>query len=141
MSLTMLPAAQPAPLCWRRSFPGGLEQARNARRFVGCLLDGCPFLDDVLLAADELVVNALRHTKSGQVGGFFSIEIVRDGGLVAVSVTDQGGPGEPAALDTAELAESGRGLRTISLTAASWGWHGNGEGRTVTAVFAGEWAA
>ncbi|MGI5421545.1 ATP-binding protein [Actinomadura luteofluorescens] len=141
MSLTMLPAAQPAPLCWRRSFPGGPEQARNARRFVGCLLDGCPFLDDVLLAADELVVNALRHSKSGQVGGSFSIEIVRDGGLVAVSVTDQGGPGEPAALDAAELAESGRGLRTISLTAASWGWHGNGEGRTVTAVFAGEWAA
>jgi anti-sigma regulatory factor (Ser/Thr protein kinase) len=141
MSLTMLPPAQPAPLCWRRSFPGGPEQACNVRRFAGCLLDGCPFLDDVLLAADELVVNALRHTKSGQMGGSFTVEVVRDGGLVAVSVTDQGGPGEPAALDADALAESGRGLRTISLTAASWGWHGNGEGRTVTAVFAGEWAA
>ncbi|MGW3773667.1 ATP-binding protein [Actinomadura verrucosospora] len=141
MSLTLLPVVKPALLYWRRSFPGGPEQARNARRFVGCLLDGCPFLDDVLLAADELVVNALRHTKSGQAGGMFTVEVVRDGGLVSVSVTDQGGPGEPAALDAAELAESGRGLRTVSLTAASWGWHGNGEGRTVTAVFAGEWAA
>ncbi|MEU4822999.1 ATP-binding protein [Actinomadura sp. NPDC023710] len=141
MSLTMLPSAQPVPLCWRRSFPSGPEQARNVRRFAGCLLAGCPFLDDVLLAADELVVNALRHTKSGQMGGSFTVEVVRDGGLVAVSVTDQGGPGEPAALDADALAESGRGLRTISLTAASWGWHGNGEGRTVTAVFAGEWAA
>ncbi|MFB4309206.1 ATP-binding protein [Actinomadura sp. GTD37] len=142
MSPTMLPAAPPAPpLRWRRSFPGGLEEARNVRRFVGCLLTGCPFLDDVLLAADELVVNALRHTKSGQVGGAFTVEIVQDAGRVAVSVADQGGPGEPAALEAGELAESGRGLRTISLTAASWGWHGNGEGRTVTAVFAAERAA
>ncbi|WP_235037319.1 ATP-binding protein [Actinomadura sp. K4S16] len=141
MSPTMLPAAQPAPLRWRRSFPGGPEQARAVRRFVGCLLAGFPYLDDVLLAADELVVNALRHTKSGQDGGSFAVEIVQDGGLVVVSVADQGGPGEPVALDAGELAESGRGLRTISLTAASWGWHGNDEGRTVTAVFAGEWAA
>lgn len=141
MSLTMLPAAQPVPLRWRRSFPGGLEQARAVRRFVGCLLAGCPYLDDVLLAADEMVVNSLRHTKSGQEGGSFTVEIVQDGGCVAVSVTDQGGPGEPAAQEAADLAESGRGLRTISLTADSWGWHGNGEGRTVTAVFAGEWAA
>jgi anti-sigma regulatory factor (Ser/Thr protein kinase) len=137
----MLPAAQPAPLRWRRSFPGGPEQARNVRRFVGCLLVGCPYLDDVLLAADELVVNALRHTKSGQDGGSFTVEIVQDGGRVAVSVADQGGPGEPAALEATELAESGRGLRTVSLTAASWGWHGNDAGRTVTAVFVGVWAA
>ncbi|WP_412518527.1 ATP-binding protein [Actinomadura madurae] len=141
MSPTVLPAVPPAPLRWRRSFPGGPEQARNVRRFVGCLLDGCPFLDDVLLAADELVVNALRHTKSGQDGGFFTVEVAHDGALVAVTVADQGGPGEPTVTDAGELAESGRGLRTVSLTAASWGWHGNGEGRTVTAVFAGEWAA
>lgn len=138
----MSPTAERAPLRWRRSFPGGPEQARAVRRFVGCLLAGCPFLDDVLLAADELVVNALRHTKSGQDGGSFSVEIAHDGDRVAVSVADQGGPGEPVALDTAEpLAESGRGLRTVSLTAASWGWHGNDQGRTVTAVFTGRWAA
>ncbi|HEY0539168.1 MAG TPA: hypothetical protein VGD53_12395 [Actinoallomurus sp.] len=34
------------------------------------------------------------------------------------------------------LAESGRGLRTVSLLARSWGWHGNTYGGTVTAVFA-----
>lgn len=58
---------------------------------------------------------------------------------MVVSVTDQGGPDEPAAVVAADLDESGRGLQTISLTAASWGRHGNGDGRTVTAVFAGEW--
>ncbi|OLT24082.1 hypothetical protein BJF79_13980 [Actinomadura sp. CNU-125] len=137
----MLLVAESLPLCWRRSFPGGPEQAGAVRRFVGCLLAGCPYLDDVLLAADELVVNALRHTKSGQAGGAFVVEIARGGGRVVVSVTDEGGPGEPAAVAAADLDESGRGLQTISLTAASWGWHGNGDGRTVTAVFAGEWAA
>ncbi|MGH3239772.1 MAG: ATP-binding protein [Spirillospora sp.] len=141
MSMTMPPAAESVPLRWRRSFPGGAEQARAVRRFVGCLLAGCPYLDDVLLAADELVVNALRHTKSGQDGGFFAVEIVQCGGRVAVSVADQGGPAEPTAVDAGALAESGRGLRSVSLTAASWGWHGNDQGRTVTAVFAGSWAA
>jgi anti-sigma regulatory factor (Ser/Thr protein kinase) len=141
MSPAILFATQALPLHWRRTFPGDPEQARAVRRFVGCLLAGCPYLDDVLLAADELVVNALRHTKSGQDGGSFTVEVIRQDGRVAVSVTDQGGPGEPAIVNAAEFDECGRGLRTVSLTAASWGWHGNDEGRTVTAVFAGEWAA
>lgn len=141
MSPAMLLAAESAPLRWRRTFPGGAEQARAVRRFVGCLLADCPYLDDVLLAADELVVNALRHTKSGQDGGAFTVEVARHASRVAVSVADQGGPGEPVVVHAAELAEGGRGLRNISLTAESWGWHGNDAGRTVTAVFAGEWAA
>jgi anti-sigma regulatory factor (Ser/Thr protein kinase) len=141
MSPAMFFSTESAPLYWRRSFPGGPEQARAVRRFVGCLLAGCPYLDDVLLAADELVVNALRHTKSGQHGGSFTVEVLRGAGGVAVSVADEGGPGEPVTTEATELDESGRGLRTVSLTAASWGWHGNHEGRTVTALFTGEWAA
>ncbi|MBA9005447.1 ATP-binding protein [Thermomonospora cellulosilytica] len=128
----------PAPLYWRRTFPGDAEQARAVRRFVACLLAGCPYLDDVVLAVDELVVNALRHTKSGQCGGSFTVEVLSTGDGVAISVADQGGPGEPAVRDAADTDESGRGLRTVSLTAASWGWHGNDSGRTVTAVFTGE---
>jgi len=141
MSPAMFFASEPASLYWRRTFPAGLEQARAVRGFVSCLLAGCPYLDDVLLAAGELAVNALRHTKSGQVGGSFTVEVSRRDEGVAVSVADEGGPGEPAVTEAGELDESGRGLRTVSLTASSWGWHGNHEGRTVTAVFAGEWAA
>lgn len=139
MSPAMLFAAETDPLYWRRTFTGAPEEARSVRRFVGCLLDGCPYVDDVLLAADELVVNAIRHTKSGQCGGTFTVEVLRGGGGVAVSVADQGGPSELAVRDAGDLDESGRGLRTVSLTTSSWGWHGNGEGRTVTAVFSGEW--
>jgi anti-sigma regulatory factor (Ser/Thr protein kinase) len=125
----------PAPLCWRRTFPGDAQHVRAVRRFVACLLAGCPHLDDVILTVDELVVNALRHTKSGQCGGSFTVEVRSGRSGVAVSVADQGGPGEPAARDATATDESGRGLRTVSLTAAVWGWHGNDQGRTVTAVF------
>ncbi|MDL4821172.1 ATP-binding protein [Actinomadura opuntiae] len=141
MTPATLLAAEPVPLCWRRSFPGAAEQARAVRRFVGCLLDGFPRLDDVLLAADELVVNALRHTESGRCGGRFTVEVAHAYDHVRVSVSDQGGPGEPVCREAGELDESGRGLRTVSLTAASWGWHGNDRGRTVSAVFAGKWSA
>ncbi|MDN3351879.1 ATP-binding protein [Actinomadura sp. DC4] len=120
---------------WGRAFPGCPEQASVVRRFVAILLHGCPIVDDVLLAVDELVVNALRHTRSGQAGGTFAVGVRRGYAEVAVMVTDQGCATEPAPTDADELAESGRGLRTVSLLATSWGWHGNAGGRTVTAVF------
>jgi hypothetical protein len=74
-------------------------------------------------------------------GGSFSVEVRRrsdskEGDLVAIGVFDQGGPHDPVAVEADELAESGRGLRTVSLTAESWGWFGNSGGRTVVAVFA-----
>jgi serine/threonine-protein kinase RsbW len=136
---TLLAARPDLPanaLRWRRAFPGRPEQASVVRRFAETLLHGCPLVDDVLLVADELVVNALRHTGSGRPGGSFAVEIRRERAEVVVMVTDQGCLTEPAPADADELAESGRGLRTVSLLATSWGWYGNAGGRTVTAVFA-----
>lgn len=129
-------AADPATVQrWRRTFPGSVEQAAVVRRFAAMLLYDCPFLDDVLLAVDELVVNALRHSKSGQPGGSFTVEIDRDADTVAIAVIDDGGPTEPVAVAAEELAESGRGLRMVSAASARWGWFGNSESRTVAAVF------
>jgi len=141
MLLAIPHPAEPAPpMYWRRTFPGSPDQARAVRAFAGPLLAGCPAYDDVLLALDELVVNALRHTKSGQAGGHFVVEVHR-ADTITVRVTDEGGPAEPAARDADTLEESGRGLRTVSLLAQSWGWHGNDRGRAVTAVFpGGGWA-
>ncbi len=136
--LVALPQPDIAPvLYWRRTFPGRPDQARAVRTFVAALFPGCPRLDDMLLAVDELVVNALRHTKSG-LGGSFLVEVWRAVDRVAVSVVDEGGPSEPVAADADELAESGRGLRTVSFVADSWGWHGNDRGRTVSAFFPAE---
>ncbi|MEU8799802.1 ATP-binding protein [Spirillospora sp. NPDC048819] len=131
-----LPSAPASAQRWRRAFPGELDQARAARRFTAVLLAGRPELDEVLLAVDELVVNALRHTKSGQPGGTFTVEIAHWDGAVTVAVTDEGAPSEPAVSDAADDAESGRGLRTVSLLASGWGWFGNDRSRTVAALFA-----
>ncbi|MEO5878011.1 MAG: ATP-binding protein [Streptosporangiaceae bacterium] len=138
--------------CWHRDFPGTTDQVRVVRAFTAALLADCPFLDEVLLGVDELAANTIRHTRSGELGGRFTVELRRwhgpydehgkDTELVAVSVRDQGGPREPVA-DIRDpddedfwLAESGRGLWTVSRTAVRWGWFGNAAGRTVCAVFA-----
>lgn len=130
---------QAPPMYWRRTFPGAPDQARTARTLAALLLTECPALDEVLLVLDELVVNALKHTKSGQQGGAFTVELRRDAGGVTIAVADQGGCTEPAALDADDLDESGRGLRAISLLASKWGWYGNDQGRTVTAEIASTW--
>lgn len=138
MLLALLQPEATAPVMyWRRTYPGRPDQARVVRTFVTTLLPDCPRLDEVLLAVGELVANALRHTKSGQ-GGSFTVDVFRTASRTAVSVIDEGGPAEPVAADAEDLAESGRGLRTVSLLADSWGWHGNDSGRTVTAIFAEE---
>ncbi|MDL4820790.1 ATP-binding protein [Actinomadura opuntiae] len=121
---------------WRRPFPGTPDQAAAVRRFTSMLLAGCPVLDDILLTVDELVVNALRHTKSGRPGGAFTVEIAHWDGAVTVAVTDEGAACEPTVTEAADDAESGRGLRTVSLIATGWGWFGNDRSRTVAALFA-----
>jgi serine/threonine-protein kinase RsbW len=107
-----MPIVAVPAMYWRRTFPGRADQARAVRAFVAALLPDRPCLDEVLLAVDELVVNALRHTKSGQ-GGRFSVHVRDAAGRTAISVGDEGGPAEPVAGDAGELDESGRGLRTV----------------------------
>jgi anti-sigma regulatory factor (Ser/Thr protein kinase) len=46
----------------------------------------------VLLAADEFVVNVLRHTEPGRAEGEFTVEVRRRPGHVLIAVIDQGGP-------------------------------------------------
>ncbi|WP_345438868.1 ATP-binding protein [Actinoallomurus vinaceus] len=131
-------SAMTAPtMYWRRTFPGRPDQAHVVREFVIALLPDRPRLDEVLLAVGELVANALRHSDSGR-DGAFTVDIRHAAGCTAVSVTDEGGRAEPVVIDADDLAESGRGLRTISLLADSWGWHGDDAGRTVTVIFAAE---
>jgi anti-sigma regulatory factor (Ser/Thr protein kinase) len=133
MLLTVILPAVPA-MYWRRTFPGRADQAHEVRAFAATLMPYHPRLDEMLLAAGELVANALRHTKSGQ-GGTFTVDLFQSGERTALSVADDGGPTEPVVAEAGEWDESGRGLRTVALLADSWGWHGNDRGRTVTAVF------
>ena len=121
-------------MVWQRTFSGTAELAHDARTFVGFLLTGLEQRDDVVQAAGELIANALTHTQSGMPGGLYGVEVRRWNGGAAITVTDQGGPGEPQVF-TGELGEHGYGLLTVQALASWWDWSGNEQSRTVTAVF------
>jgi anti-sigma regulatory factor (Ser/Thr protein kinase) len=102
------------------------------------LVAGCPKADEAVFAANEFFGNAINHTESSKhPGGLVVVEVRRWRGTCAVLVTDQGGDSEPQTqVDSDPLSEHGRGLRAVGATATSWGWYGNRQSRTVTAVFA-----
>jgi anti-sigma regulatory factor (Ser/Thr protein kinase) len=116
---------------WRQAFPGEERQLGILRRWVGSLLPDCPARNDVVLVADELGTNAIRHTASGR-GGSFTVEIAWQEPVVRVAVSDSGGPGTPQVIDD-PLAEHGRGLLLVRSLAARIGTAGDERGRTVWA--------
>jgi hypothetical protein len=91
----------------------------------------------------ELSANAVVHTASG-CGGYFTVEVsCPRSGVARVSVTDAGGPTEPAAgapvaaepgdEDVDDLPVCGLGLALVAATATCWGYYDTGSGRTVWA--------
>lgn len=126
---------EPHTMRWRRAFPGHADQARAARDFVAFLLAGCALVDDAVLAAAELVANALRHTRSALPGGEFTVEVRRWRSGLSVGITDQGGSNEPIPREAGEMELSGRGLMTVARLATRWDWTGDRNGRTVLAIF------
>lgn len=128
---------------WLRVFPGVPAQVAEARRFVAFLLDGCPAREALVSCASELSANAIIHTASGD-GGFFTVEVSYPrSGLARVSVTDAGGPTEPAAGapvtdgvssdEIDDLPTCGLGLALVAGAASRWGYTDAGSGRTVWA--------
>jgi serine/threonine-protein kinase RsbW len=122
------------------SYRGSPDQAAVVRAFLTAALADCPAAEDVVLMADELVSNAIQHSKSGEPNGTFRLRLtVRPGTSVRVEVADAGGAwagqtGEPRA-DEHNLR--GRGLRIVGALAAMWGVHGNENSRTVW--FTADW--
>ena len=133
--LLTITAPRETPMFWRREFRGRIDQVRFVRAFAAHLLADFPALDDVLLVLDELAVNAIHHTRSGDDGGRFFVDISLDVAGAIVYVTDQGGPREPRLRNLCELAESGRGLLTVDALAATWSWTGTPRSRTIRATF------
>jgi hypothetical protein len=128
---------------WQRVFAGVPAQVAEVRRFVAYLLDGCPARDALVPCASELSANAVVHTASGH-GGSFMVEVTYPRpGVARISVTDAGGPTEPAAgvpvSDEAsegavdDLPVCGLGLALVAAAANCWGYSDAGAGRTVWA--------
>lgn len=107
--------------------PHAVRQALRDVQATGALSGAV--LEDVLLAATELVTNAVN-------AGARTVEVLLDTPPphVILDVTDdapgQPTPGHPTASDT-----SGRGLRIVEALADQWGFRSTPDGKTVWARF------
>lgn len=126
----------PGALVWRRAFPGRAPQVAAARRLVVALFAGTNREDDAAVIISELCTNAVNHTRSGEPGGWFGIEVLVDD-LASIGVTDLGGRGRPvlqAEDHGEELVPGGLGIALVGGLAEAIGVHGSPElGHTVWA--------
>ncbi|MEV4108625.1 ATP-binding protein [Nonomuraea sp. NPDC049695] len=107
-----------------------VSHARSeVRRWLG---DDHPSIDDVVLAASELLTNALRHSDVGPYD-LIGLSVTVTGDVVHVEVCDPGSTFSAPYIRQEPEAEGGRGLLIISEISQSWGVreHGRGLGRTV----------
>jgi hypothetical protein len=116
------------------SYPGVPESVTTARHHVAQALTGAPCIDDALFALSEVAANAVMHSRSGRPGGWFTIAAdVVPGVLVAVVVTDQGGPWAGRAAGTYP-----HGLEIVRCMATEVRVDGDDDGRTVWVTFGWE---
>jgi serine/threonine-protein kinase RsbW len=109
-------------LAWSRGFPGTPAQAREARRFLAAILDGCSAADDAVLCLSELAANATIHSHSRRPGGQFTVRTEMYGDHLRVEVHDEGGPWT---WPHRENTRHGRGLLIVSKLARAWGRTGD----------------
>ncbi|HEX7303979.1 ATP-binding protein [Lentzea sp.] len=107
----------------------GDGELRRARAWVRGQLEGLTAdqAEDVVLVADELVSNALRHGSAPR-----RLLLVRDDGFLRFEVED----GSPAAARPTEgTIRGGRGLTLVGALSSSWGQRSTGRGKVVWAEF------
>ncbi|GAA4522870.1 hypothetical protein GCM10023191_102370 [Actinoallomurus oryzae] len=103
------------PVMFRRSFAGLPECVADAREFLADCLAGTAWpIDEVVLAADELVTNAVRHSRSGGPGGKFDVRLrIKPACMVQVEICDQGPLPSPTAAAPEYRCEGGLGLPIV----------------------------
>jgi anti-sigma regulatory factor (Ser/Thr protein kinase) len=107
-----------------------VSRARSeVRRWLG---DDHPPVDDVVLAASELLTNALRHSNARPYD-LIGLAVAVAEGVVYVEVRDPGSIFSAPHIRQEQEAEDGRGLLIISEISQDWGFreHGRELGRTV----------
>ncbi|GAA1750299.1 ATP-binding protein [Streptomonospora arabica] len=113
------------------SFPGRPENVADARNWLDDLLHrrtagDRPVPDDTrataVLLLSELATNALRHTRSGD-GGGYNVRLSLAVGALRVEVEDDGplGARVPRQRTASPDEESGRGLALVAAFADAWG--------------------
>ncbi|NKQ52089.1 ATP-binding protein [Amycolatopsis sp. K13G38] len=107
--------------------------ATEARTFVRRALGSCPVSDgliaDVVLAASELVTNAVEHGDGGVV-----VELLVDDARMRLRVADEA-TSPPVLRGMDPLSARGRGLALIHAIASAWGHEVTDGGKWVWAEF------
>ena len=106
--------------------PGRPEAAAGARDFAGKVLAGYPAAGDAITALNEMVTNAVQHSRSGLPGGSLEVRLTVTDASVLAEVLDAGPLGVPAVTSRDTFAERGRGLVLVEALTRAWGSAGNG---------------
>jgi serine/threonine-protein kinase RsbW len=105
--------------------PGRPEAARAVRQFLAECLAECPLADDAVLCANELVVNAIQHSRSGLPAGTIEVRIaIALGEWLRVEVHDAGPLVPVVPAQRGPLDETGRGLALVVSLAEVFGADG-----------------
>jgi anti-sigma regulatory factor (Ser/Thr protein kinase) len=122
---------------WATTWDGVPEQLSELRQYLHQTLgDEVDGVDDVVLVASELAGNAVRHSRSGEPGGTFTLQVVALSDAWHVRIDDQGSRRNPDHKATRHTDETGRGLPVVAALARAWGTFGGSAGRTVWAEIA-----
>jgi serine/threonine-protein kinase RsbW len=106
--------------------PGRPESAAGVREFARKALAGYPAADDAVLCLDEMVVNAVQHSRSGLPGGTLEVRLTVTAASVLAEVLDDGPIGVAAVTSRESFGEHGRGLLLVEALTRAWGSAGNG---------------
>jgi anti-sigma regulatory factor (Ser/Thr protein kinase) len=107
-------------------FVGCPEAAAGAREFARKALAGYPAADDAVAALNEMVANAVQHSRSGLPGGTIEVRLTVTAASVLAEVLDEGPLAIPIAVSRDTFAERGRGLVLVEALTRAWGSVGGG---------------
>ncbi len=108
------------------TLPGRPESAAAARSFAAKCLAGYPAADEAVTALNELVSNAILHSRSGLPGGSLEVRLTVTAASVLAEVVDEGPLGPPPPVSRDPFAERGRGLMLVEALTRAWGSGGDG---------------
>jgi anti-sigma regulatory factor (Ser/Thr protein kinase) len=106
--------------------PGRPESAAAARDFARKALAGYPAADEAITALNEMVTNAVQHSRSGLPGGTLEVRLTVTAASVLAEVVDSGPLGIAPTASPESFAERGRGLAIVEALTRAWGSAGNG---------------